>query len=296
MNQEMKAGQVTVGDVVSNRLWQILGIVALAALVVTYRITFLWEWGRWWAEESEYSHAILIPIISGFLVWFDWKRISKIPVKPSIPGVLLLLPLILVQFAGHRSAGFSMAGLTIPFVMACISLTFFGWRATKAMWFPIAFLLFMCVLPASFLTQLSYHIQKMSQILAALGLKAIGYDATAVGTKIIFASGFNVEVAAACSGIRTLVMLFAFASVFAYMLVGPLWGRLSLVVIVPALALAVNSVRVFVVALVGENLGTDWMHIAHDYGGYVLVFISMYLLYLFAKVVKCRDFRSMPSS
>ncbi len=279
----------------TNRVWQVLGIITILALAIVYKNTMQWEWAAWWREESEYSHGILVPFICGFLIWLDGKRISKVPVRPNLLGALVILPMILVQFAGHRSAGLSMAGMTIPFVVAGMSLMLFGWQATKVMWFPLAFLTFMCVPPASIITQLSHDIQMASTVLATAGLKVIGFNAMREGTFIVFGSGFKVEVAAACSGIRTLVMLLAFASVLAYVLDGPIWKRLSIVAIVPPVALITNSVRVFVVALVGENMGHDAMKIAHDQGGYVIVFISMYLLYVYAaKVVKCRDFRFMP--
>lgn len=276
-----------------DRTWQAAGVITVLALALIYRMSMTWEWGAWWRTESEYSHGILVPIMSGFLVWFNWKRLEKLPVMPSLWGLAILLPMAFVQFAGHFSGGMSLAGMTLPLAIFGMVILLFGFRIAKELTFAILFLYFMCVPPATFLTQLSHQIQMWSTVLATGLLKLMQFDATRSGINIVLPN-ITVAVASPCSGIRTLVALLAFSTFFAYMKVGPLWGRLILVAVVPPLALFVNSLRVLMIALVGEFYGEDLMHAFHDYSGYIVIVVAFAVLIQISKVVRCRDFKSMP--
>jgi len=292
------AGQPTVADVTRTRLWQACGLVSLVALVLVYHGVFQWWWGEWWKEESEYSHGILIPFMSAFVIWFNHKRIAKMPVTPDRWGLALLLPAILLQVIAHRGGVVSVAGLTFPVALTGMSLMLLGKRATAALLFPILFLYFMIVPPTSYLQKLSFQIQMLSTTGAAWGLKHVGLNVVQSGKSIVFAeSGQVVTVAAACSGFRLLIALLSFGTFLAYMKSGPVWGKLTLVALVIPLSVALNSLRVFGTALVGEYWGQDAMHAFHDPAGYIMVGIALVVVFFpLSKVVKCRDFKSMPVS
>lgn len=289
-----KSNQTVFGDVVNNRTWQILGILVIIAIAIIYWRTFGFWWKEWWKEESHYSHGMLIPIMSAFLVWFNWKRISQIPVEPIKWGLVIILPMALLQFVVNRAEMASVSGLTLPIVILGISLTLFGKRITTQLLFPILFLFFMCVPPSTILESVSFKIQMLSTTFATGGLKLIGFNAIQNGTQIAL-ENISVFVGAPCSGFRMLIALLAFTAFFVYMKVGPMWGRLSLVVLVFPLSLIANSLRVLLIALVGEYWGEDAMHSFHDYSGYMVLIITFLVLLQIAKVVKCRDFKSMPS-
>ena len=286
---------MTIGDLGKARIWQVLGVITILMLCYIYWRPVEWWWGKWWEEESYYSHGILVPLMSAFLIWFDWGRIKRIPVEPTAWGLALILPMVFVDFVAHRGAIPSIAGLTMPIVLTGVSLMLFGRKATWAMLFPILFLFFMCVPPTTFLAKFSFKIQMLSTTLATHGLNLMTLDAVQEGTRIRLPN-IEVMVGAPCSGFRMLIALLAFTTFFAYMKVGPLWGRLSLVAMVIPLSLLANSVRVLMIAVVGEFMGEDAMHSFHDYSGYIVLVITFAILIQLAKVVKCRDFKSMPSS
>jgi exosortase len=283
-----------VGDLGKSKLWQILGLISAVGVLVVYWHTFVWWWEVWWGNESYYSHGVLIPFISAFIVYFNWKRIIKTPVVPSAWGAALLIPCMLVQIYAYRGGISSIAGLTFPVTLIAILLLLFGKRLTLELAFPVLFLYFMCVAPPSILDKASFKIQLMSTTFATDGLKLLGYSATQSGTVINLPS-IVVEVAAPCSGFRMLIALLAFTTFFIYMKNGPLWARLSLIAFVFPLSVLVNSIRVLLIALVGEHFGQDTMMVFHDYSGYIVLVLAFLVLAQVAKVVKCRDFKSMPA-
>lgn len=290
---ESENGHV-LGDVVSKRSWQISVALLAAAIIAIYWRTFGWWWQQWEVPESHYSHGILIPFIVGFLVWFMRKRLAKMRVEPNMWGLALVLPFGLLQFTTSVGAVYSVCGVTFPLVLTGFLLFLFGKQITKELTFPLLFLYFMIVPPLVFLNTVSFAIQMASTKIATLGLNLLGTHAVRQGTQIQL-DDITVLVGAPCSGFRMLIALVAFTSFFAYMKSGPLWGRLSLVGLVFPVSLVANSARILMIALVGQYYGEETMKKFHDWSGYIVLVLTFAVLILIAKVVKCRDFKSMPA-
>ncbi len=280
----------TVGKVVRDKTWLAMCVACIISLSVVYHQAFYFWWEWWWREESYYSHGIVIPFLSLFLIWCGRKRIGEIPANPSAWGFALLVPAMLLQIVSYRSSVESVAGLTFPVMILGAVILLLGIRAAKAMLFPIAFLYFMCVPPTNYLALISFKIQMISTTLATLGLKAIGIMASQNGTQISLPSGVEMNVAAPCSGFRMLIALLAFVIFFAYIRKGPMWGRLAMVALVIPIGLLANSVRVLLIAIVGEFYGESSMLSFHDYSGYIVLILSFIGIALVARMVKCREF------
>jgi MFS superfamily sulfate permease-like transporter len=45
-------------------------------VLLIYVPSFLWMWDRWFARDSYYSHGILIPFVTAFLIW-QKRDVSK---------------------------------------------------------------------------------------------------------------------------------------------------------------------------------------------------------------------------
>lgn len=289
---EVRSGEreLTIGSL---RWLDYLIVAALVGLVAwIYMPTFKWWYGVWMAEESSYSHGVLIPIIVGFIVWLKRKAILATPVKPCGWGYAVLVPALLLVLLSAVANSASIRGLLFPVVIGALVLTLLGKAMLRQLVFPIFYLYFMCVLPGNVLGPLSFRVQMLSTAGATLILKALGFTVTQAGQKIIM-SNITAEVAEACSGFRILIAIFTFSVLFAYLKEGPLWGRLSLVAVTLPLSLIANSVRIVLVCMVGQYRGADAMHAFHDYSGYLVLLLVFIILWQIARLVKCRDFSSM---
>ncbi|MEN6371665.1 MAG: exosortase/archaeosortase family protein [Armatimonadota bacterium] len=295
VKEKQKTCWPSVEDIIKHKLWFVIAFVWAALIAITYLFPFKWWWGEWWRDESYYSHGILIPIMSGFIIWFNWNRIKKIHIEPSIWGFVIILPMLFLNYKAQVSSLASIGGITFPIMLVGMALLLFGKAVVRELLFPAGFLYFMVVPPTSILEPLSFKIQIASTNIAVMGLHLLGLDAVQTGTQIQLPNGLPMVVGAPCSGFRMLIALLAFTVFFVFMKKGPKWGKLSMVAIVLPLSLLANSVRVLMIALVGEYYGEDAMHAFHDYSGYIVLVITFAVLVLFAKVVKCRDFKSMPA-
>src|SRR3974390_1294307 len=95
------------------RIWRMSGLVALALIGVgALSVWLFWDglsymWA-YWVETPEYSHSMLIPIISAFLVWQQRDRLERIPFDGSAWGVLVLLLGGILLLLGELSTTYSL--------------------------------------------------------------------------------------------------------------------------------------------------------------------------------------------
>ena len=261
-----------------------------------YGPTFHMWYTQWMAKESYYSHGILIPAISGFLIWLNKKNLKPIPIGHFWPGYLVVLVALIGVITSTLATAGTVTGLTFPLLLGGLTMVMLGVQMARQLAFPIGYLYFMCPLPSFLLTMISFKIQMMSTIGAAILLKALQFDVYREGATIIMPN-LPVYVGPACSGFRMSVTLIAITTLFLYITDGPRWGRVVLFFSTFPLAVFVNSVRIALVSIVGEYQGSEAMRFFHDnIAPYIEIVMAFGLLILIAKLVKCLKFNSMLSS
>ncbi|MHB0912197.1 MAG: exosortase/archaeosortase family protein [Armatimonadota bacterium] len=286
-------GQKTVADL----RWPSYALFGICAVLFAwfYAPTFkVWYW-EWMKKDSYYSHGILVPFISLFLIWLDRKRLSGMHIRQDIMGYPLVILALLVALAFSLAGGTIIQGLMVPILVAGMITVLLGRAMMKALLFPVFYMYFMTPLPGDILTRLSFRIQVLSTIGATGILKMFGLDAWREGVKIILPN-IDVLVGAPCSGFRLMISLFAFAVLFVYLKTGPKWGKALLIALTLPLSVVLNAVRIMMIAVVGEFMGADAMHTFHDWSGYIMLVLAFVALSLLARLVKCQKFNSILSS
>jgi exosortase/archaeosortase family protein len=126
-----------------------------------------------------------------------------------------------------------------------------------------------------------------AQILSTKGayylLDIAGFQPHMQQSFLIFLDNYQLNVGVACSGMKLTLALIA--TVIFILLVAKLkwWANLILVAVAIPLALAINSLRIALIGILGETIGPDagtWMH---DYGSYGTLLLAFWLLYILAK-------------
>ncbi|MFH1865785.1 MAG: exosortase/archaeosortase family protein, partial [Candidatus Eisenbacteria bacterium] len=124
-------------------LWGIAGVVAVAALVVlVYHQTLLILW-RTWNTNPNYSHGFLIPPVVAFLLWRARRRFLEARDRGSMFGLVLVGLALLGQVASIRAGVFMTQGYSLVLMLFGLSLFLCGVRATRTVWFPLGYLVFM---------------------------------------------------------------------------------------------------------------------------------------------------------
>jgi len=253
---------------------------ALVAVFVTWMpasYSMLW---RWMKSSGYYSHGLLIPVISIYLIWMRREDLKRAPIRRSGWGLLFLAAGILGQvvsaFAGVAfSSGFSM-------ILVLMGLVWFvyGGGVFRIVAFPLCFLAFMVPLPMELLEQLSYRMKERAAAASTVLLRdGIGVPCARAGSTIKFVHT-ELEVGDPCSGLRSLIALMALGALVAYSARMSLWRRVLLFLCSVPFALVANAVRITVLALVAYRWGAeaatgDFVH----YGtGFLVFFVAVVLL------------------
>lgn len=260
------------------------GIALLAVLIASYGPVVI-ELVKDWIRDPNYHHGFLIPVISGYLFWNRRRELVSDPVRPSwfgLGGILLAAAMLVLGSAGAEVFTQRMSLLVL---VGSLVLFLYGWRRLRRIAFPLAFLLFAIPLPYLIYYGLTGPMQALAAKCAILGLKAIGVPLVAQGNVIHLANG-SLEVAEACSGIRSLYAFLALGALVAQSTSVPIWGRLLIFLATIPLSIIGNAVRVWAsgvgTCIVGPEVtrGT-----AHELFGLLVFAVSLGVFLLFKKVV-----------
>lgn len=261
-------------------------LIIAAIFIIAYIPTLQWMWDRWWAADSYYSHGVLVPFVTAYLIWQQKEELAKIKIKESQWGLALIifgvvLHLFSAMFRIYFSSGFAML-----FVFIGIALYFYGVEICKRVAFPILFLAFMLPLPEVAIINLSFKLKMFAAELATMFLNNIGIEAIRDGSWIKMPHAF-VIVDDVCSGLRSLISLTALGSIFAYWLKAPLWKRIIVFLTTIPIAIFTNMVRVIFLAFVSEIWGVEYIEgFVHDASGFAVFGLAFLLLYIVNKVIE----------
>jgi len=209
----------------------------------------------WW-NDSNYSHGFLVPLVSGYLLWKKRDKLAAAVGESSKLGLPLLALALALFVVG--SAGAEYFTVRVSFIMALTGLVLFHFGASflRQVWFELGFLLFMIPLPYVIYYSLTFPMQLFATKISIKALAMIGVPAVQQGN-IIHLSGVSLEVAEACSGIRSLLSLLALGALFAYFTQkGPLKRGALFLATIP-IAIFTNSARVFITAVLAFTIDAD---------------------------------------
>jgi exosortase len=218
-----------------------MGVLA-ALFVWLYSSTVRHLVGQWW-HDPNFSHGFFVPLFSAFVIWQERDRLAKILPRPSWAGVVVLLTGLMMLIVGRLGAEIFLDRSSMLLVLAGVLILSVGWNFFRAVLFPWAFLLLMIPVPTIILNQLTFPLQLLASEVAAAILPVLGVPVLREGNVMNLAA-MPLEVAVACSGIRSLMSLVTLAIIYGYLLEKRLWVRLVLALASIPITVAANDVRI----------------------------------------------------
>jgi len=221
---------------------RVLAAVVLSGLVaVLYAPVLKLLVLQWW-QDPNYCHGFLVPLFAAYVLWRDRARWRRLPSTPSNAGLALMLLALALLMAGTLGAELFVSRLSLLVLIAGIAVFFAGWNKLRAVSFPLGYLLFMIPLPAIIFFQIAFPLQLWASHLAETFLDLLQVPAMRQGNLLILPRA-TLEVAEACSGIRSLITLLALAVAYGYLAEKSRWKRLVLAVLAFPIAVVSNGVR-----------------------------------------------------
>lgn len=239
------------------------------------------------AEESLHSHILLVPLISGYLIYLQRQILPRFCQTSPAPAALALAVGLLVLGAGLRlrpelSHGDFLSFCAFSYVCLLIAgaLLTLGGKWMMAIAFPVAFLYFIVPLPDAAVNWLETALKFASADAANVLFSITG--STVFREGLVFQlPGITLEVAQECSGIRSSWVLFITSLVASYVLLRSSWRRAAILLLVLPLAVFRNAFRILVIGLLCIHIGPHMIHsFLHTNGGPVFFGLSLVPLFL----------------
>ncbi len=238
----------------------------------------------WW-NLPDFSHGFLVPLFALYLVWDKRKTLREIPLAPSWSGVAVAAAGLMVLLLGVYGAELFLSRVSLVILLAGLVLCFGGWQLLRELRFPILVLLLAIPLPAIVFNQLTLPLQFLASKLASALLPLFGVPVLREGN-VIELPAMKLEVAEACSGIRSLMSLFTLAVFYGYFLEKSFWRRAALALASVPIAIAANAVRILGTGLCVQYWDPDKaMGFFHEFSGWVMFLVSLGCLFIVHRVM-----------
>jgi exosortase len=187
---------------------------------------------------------------------------------------------LLTLVVGVLGAELFLSRISLLLLTAGLVIFFRGWRWFRAVLFPWAFLVLMIPIPAIVFTQITFPLQILASKVAALLLPIAGVPVLREGN-VIYLPALPLEIAEACSGIRSLLSLGALAIIYGYLSETRVWVRIVLALASIPIAVAANSLRIVGTGLLVQYWDPDKAEgFFHTFSGWLIFVVSLAMLFL----------------
>jgi len=232
---------------------------------------------QWW-DDANYSHGFLVPLFSLYLVWQQRAVLRTLPRAGNPIGILVVLAGIAALLIGDLGAENFLMRSSLIVIIAGLILFHLGSRVFRAVLFPLAFLFFMVPLPGVVFYAITFPLQRLAAEQAAWTLDALGIPVLLDGN-IIHLAQLSLGVTEACSGIRSLISLFAGAAAWAYLLLPPGWAMVIFVAATVPITILANAARVVLTGLIGRQFGVEYASgFFHEFAGFAIYIFAFLCL------------------
>jgi exosortase len=251
-------------------------------------------------KYDQYSHTLLIPLVSLALAYSERKRIfARVRYSLGTGGILLFVAVSIDWFCWRRdgalgpevSLSITILGLVIFWIGGFIAC--YGRGAFRAGLFALLFLVLTVPLPALLLNGPVTFVQQGSADVASFVFGIFGVPVFRNGVYFTL-PGLTIEIAKECSGIHSLLALFIISLLAGHLSLLAGWKRVVLVLLVFPIICLTNGLRISALALLTAYVDPRIIFSSlHRDGGFLFFGLAMVLL---AGVLYLMGFRRQKSA
>jgi exosortase len=255
--------------------WQ--PIAWFGALLVICYAPILYRMGMQWANDENMGHGFFVPVIAGYIAWQRREALLATPRQSNAWGLVLVVWAALQAVVATLGAELFTARLSFLIALVGTILYLGGTRWVKILAFPLALLLFMIPIPAILYAALTLRLQTLASQLGEIMIGWMGIPVLRAGNTLQLPSQ-TLDIAEACSGIRSLLSLGFLSLVYAYFTDKRPWMRWALLIATIPIAIGANGIRVAVTGLLSE-INTELARGAyHEAEGYIVFVVALVAL------------------
>jgi len=264
---------------------------AIAVAVVALALAWLYSsvmppLVRQWATDGDYSHGFFVAPLALFFAWERRDALARAPRRPHAIGLVILAGSLVCYVAGQFGSELFLTRVSLVGAIGGLVLYVAGTAHLRLLAFPIAFLLLMIPLPAIVFNRIAFPLQLVASRIGEVVIAASGIPVFREGN-VLQLPGRTLEVAQACSGIRSLMSLVMLAVVLGYFTERRTSSRILIVLAAVPIAVVANAARV-----AGTGLASYWISPAaaegffHTFSGWVVFVVALVALVAFHRTLE----------
>lgn len=233
---------------------------------------------RKWFDSPDNSHGFLVPIIVFYLIWQKKNQLKNRMLSNYKGGALILIVSMLLYLVCYSGSIDILSRSMIVTSLMGLVLFCFGKEIFKVIVFPLFFLFFMIPVPDTLLLTISFPLQIFTTKVSCFLIQSLSIPCFREGNMLYFAQT-QLEVAEACSGIRSIMAYIMLSVLFAYFINRVWWKKIAIILSAVPLALFANIVRVTGTGILahffGGQVATGFLH---EFSGMVVFAFGFVLL------------------
>ena len=232
-------------------LWVILLLIGIGIVYWPIILPMV----RDWASDDNYSHGFLVPLIAGYLAFMRKDDLAAATVKPANAGLFLFSIGIVVLLLGWLGTEYFTMRSSLVIIIAGSVLYLLGWEIFKILLAPLCYLLLMVPIPYIIYDAAAFPLKLLVTEVSVLSMKALGIVVWQEGNILMFPN-ITLEVADACSGLRSIMSLLALGAAYAFVLHTKIRDRIILILTTLPIAVLTNCLRVIATGILAQYFGS----------------------------------------
>lgn len=259
--------------------------IVAGMILLVYLPTIIDLVSDWW-NDPNYSHGFLVPLISFYLIRKQKEALAEIETSSNRLGLVVIILGMILFVLGNGASEYFTVRFSLVLTIFGGALYIFGNAVVRKIWFALVFLVFMIPIPYVLYFSLAFPLQILASKVTSVLLNGIGMSVLRQGNILVLPNQ-TLEVAEACSGMRSLVSLLALGAIYAYMTQTRLSAQIILFASTVPIAVAGNIFRVFTTALIvyvsDVGVTEEPMHSIMGASVFIVAFI---LLFIFGAILR----------
>lgn len=271
------------------------GVLLLLATLGSFLVLYWRVIGRLvhdWATDDNFSHGFFIVPIALYFVHERRGRLARASARPTAAGLVVVIAALALLVAGTLGAELFLTRLSIVVLLVGFVLFIWGTEHTRILAFPLAFLLLMIPIPSIVFNQVAFPLQLVASRFGEWALQLASIPVLREGN-IIMLANTSLEVAEACSGIRSLISLLTLGIVLGYFGDSRPWARVTIALATIPVAVIANGVRVAGTGIAAHRFGPEAaLGFLHTFSGWLLFLVALVLLFGLQRLILLTASRS----
>ena len=265
---------------------QFWGVAVAALAFAAVYAGVLTELARNWLEDDNYSHGLLVIPAALYLAWNRREHLRLVPCRPSASGFGIVAAALAILLVGTAGIELFITRMSMIGVLAGAIVALLGWAFLRAVAFPLAFLVLMIPLPTLIFNEVAFPLQLLATRFGVAVLHLFDVPVFSEGNVIVLAST-SLEVAEACSGIRSLVSLLTLALLYGYFVERRAGPRVLIALSVVPVAIVANGLRVAGSGFAAHHFGPEAASgVLHELSGWLVFVLSLAMVAALWRIVR----------